>query len=213
MICRAEPGARCRQGKGVVQHTVVKETETGECNLEVQVLSCKPKFEFERRRSKSGWSGAVKGGYLEKSRWKIYLSISLLQPGFCKYALYLRVCLMMLQWITVLDSGGVSFECSMCALLMSSNWVQHLVPGRPRSFHRGWGNTNKLGHTFFGSWAGWRERLSALEELKGGTHVQDAQTPADWGCRAVGVLAWVTIQNIQNKLTHFYPVHSFLGVG
>lgn len=150
MICPAEPGARCRQRKRGVQHTVVKETETGQCNLGVPVLSCKAKLELERRRSKSVWSGAMKGVHLEKSHWKIHLSISLLQPGFCKYALYLHVCVMMQQWVSVLNGGGVSSESSMCALLMSSNWVQHLVPRRPRSFHRGWGNTNKLGHTFLG---------------------------------------------------------------
>lgn len=67
MICPAETGARCRQGKVGVQHAVAKETETGQCNLGVPVLSCKAKLELERQRPISGWSGARKGVYLQKS--------------------------------------------------------------------------------------------------------------------------------------------------
>lgn len=87
----------------------------------------------------------------------------------------------------------------------------------------GWEEHKQTGsHFFFGSGAGWRERLTALEELKGegDTHTHTRmygmhkQTRADWGCRAGGLLAWVTLQSRINRLISIlFFLFSVLGRG
>lgn len=151
------------EGSGSVQHTVEKESETGECKLEVPVLSCKPEIWVWKTKIKISLEWSCEKCVMEKSCWKLYLFhfcslFSINTPSIDSHVWWCS------SEPVMSGGGGVSSECSVCALLMSSNWAQHLDPRRPRSFHRGWGNTNKLGHTlFFGSWAGWRERLAALE--------------------------------------------------
>lgn len=150
----------------------------------------------------------VKGVYLEKSCF--------FRPGFCNYALIYKHIWWRssesLCWTAAAASLPKEARVRCWWAVTGSNiWS----PGNYALFAGGGGTqTNWVTLYWVMSWLEGKvnrsERVKGREGRKDGMH---KHTAADWGCRAVGPLAWVTIQSLQNKVTRFYPLHLILGDG